>query len=155
MNGFERLKERLTAEGWFVAWNMPCCQTCAWEEVPLDADHSKVLFNHSQDCEIHDQYEEECAECAGEGLLDDDEDCPYCNGEGYIHDQYDELDYEPDLSVEGFACMPPEIAGNSLFCFDGSDEGVENLKEVLPIIEECGCTVNWNGSGDSRIEIFW
>jgi len=55
---FESLKTRLREEGWFVEWNMPCCQSCAWAELPYEfddgteIDFDKVLFNHSQDCEI-------------------------------------------------------------------------------------------------------
>jgi hypothetical protein len=163
------MQEALRAEGWFVEWNMPCCQSCAWSEVEHD-DLSKVLFNHSQDCEIDDDFEEECSSCLGDGMIDNpdydsdepDEDgneqyveCDYCAGEGYLRGSY-EVDYEPDVSVHGFACMPPEIAGSSLFCFDGSDEGVANFKEIIPIIEECGVTIDsFDESGKSRIELSW
>jgi hypothetical protein len=159
---FAKLQTRLREEGWFVEWNMPCCQTCAWSEVEHD-DLSKVLFNHSQDCEIADDFEEECSSCEGEGTLVEGEfgdenqeyvECSYCGGEGYLRGSY-EVDYEPDVSVHGFACMPPEIAGSSMFCFDGTDEGVANLKAIIPIIEECGCNIDWNGSGNARPEIRW
>ena len=178
MNGFRKMQERLIAEGWFVGWNMPCCQSCAWSEVPYkheegpfegkEVDLSKVLFNHSQDCQI-DSDGEDCSSCDGDGMIDnpdydaDDGDteeyieCDYCGGEGILYGSFDtnELGFEPDTSVEGFACMPPEIAGSSVFCFDGTENGVQNLKDVLQLIEDCGCTINWNGSGDSRIEISW
>lgn len=97
---FKVLKKALKQRGWYVGWNLSCCQTCAWYDVPDDADFSKVLFNHAQDIE------------------------------------------------RGFE-------DGSMFCFDGNDEGVKNLKEILPIIEECGCTYSWDGTGDSRIEINW
>ena len=147
---FSKMQEALRAEGWFVEWNMPCCQSCAWSEVPLDADHTKALFNHSQDCQI-DSDGEDCPDCDGDGMIDnpdydpDDGDaeqyieCDHCGGEGILYDSFDDLDYEPDTSVFGFACMPPEVAGSSTFCFDGSDEGVENFKAVIPLIEASGC----------------
>lgn len=179
---FAKMQEALRAEGWFVEWNMPCCQTCAWAEVPdkhlvgpfkgQEIDLEKVLFNHSQDCEIDDGNEMECSSCEGDGMIESsdyddtepDEDgneqyveCDYCAGEGYLRGTFDtnELGFEPDTSVSGFACMPPEIAKSSVFCFDGSKNGVQNLKDVLELIEDCGCTINWSGSGDQRIEISW
>jgi hypothetical protein len=155
MNGFRKMQERLTEEGWFVGWNLPCCQTCAWGEVPLDADLSKVLFNHSQDCEVEGS-EEECPECDGEGydMDNDEEDCSYCNGTGYA--DFRDMDLNKfDTSVSGFVCNFPENQNSSLFCFDGEPAGVENLKAILPIIEECGCTWSWNKTGDSRIDIMW
>jgi hypothetical protein len=152
---FARMQEALRAEGWFVEWNLPCCQSCAWGEVEHD-DLSKVLFNHSQDCEVYDENEEECDHCDGTGFNeDDDDDCDHCEGEGFISGGFQDLDYEPDTSVGGFVCMPPNVAGGSTFCFDGTDEGVANFKAIIPLIEESGCKVSWNGSGDSRPDISW
>ena len=53
MNKLETAFERLRAEGWYCAWGLPCCQTCAWDEVYCedDIDLEKVLFNHEQDIE--------------------------------------------------------------------------------------------------------
>ena len=53
MNKLETAFERLRAEGWYCAWGLPCCQTCAWDEVSCedDIDLEKVLFNHEQDIE--------------------------------------------------------------------------------------------------------
>ena len=31
----------------------------------------------------------------------------------------------------------------------------KNLKAIIPIIEECGCEIHWNGKGDSRPDISW
>jgi len=163
---FVRMQEALRAEGWYVEWNRPCCQSCAWGEVPFDVDLSKVLFNHSQDCEI-DSEGEDCSSCGGDGMIDNPDydpddgdaeqciDCDYCGGEGILYGSFDDLDYEPDVSVSGFACMPPEVAGGSTFCFDGSAEGVANFKAVIPLIEASGCKINWNGSGDTRPYISW
>ena len=166
---FAKMQEALRAEGWFVEWNMPCCQSCAWAEVEHD-DLSKVLFNHSQDCEIDDGNEMECSSCEGDGMVESsdyddtepDEDgneqyveCDYCAGEGYLRGSFEDLDYEPDVSVSGFACMPPTACDGSMFCFDGSDEGVANFKAVIPLIEASGCEVNWNGSGNARPDISW
>ena len=166
---FAKLQTRLREDGWFVEWNMPCCQSCAWGDVPdvnqvgpfkgQDVDLSKVLFNHSQDCEVDDRIEEECEYCDGTGFTEDgDKDCGYCDGEGFVSpffNDFDDLDYEPDTSVDGFVCMPPEIAGDSTFCFDGTEEGVANLKAIIPLIEASGCKINWSGSGDSRPDISW
>jgi len=134
MNGFRKLQERLTEEGWYVGWAELCCQTCAWETLPYcfdaqydedgyliledkdgniieynDLDYSKVLFNHEQDCQKDDYA----------------------------------------------ATFSPEEQDNSTFCFDGSEEGIANLTAIIPIIEECGCTIHWNGEGNTRPTISW
>lgn len=156
MNGFRKLQERLTEEGWFVGWNLPCCQSCAWGDVPFEfedgteVDVNKVLFNHSQDCEVYLDGEE-CPECGSDRR--DDEDCLTCYGKGVIEEGFDPSEY--DTSVGGFICMSPEQQTTSTFCFAGDKEGVKNLKAILPIIEECGCKIHWNGKGDTRPEISW
>lgn len=151
-NGFYRLKDRLEQEGWFVGWNLTCCQSCAWMDVPDEADLNKVLFNHSQDCEVYIEGEE-CPECEGEGYGEEGEDCLTCYGKGEIEEGFDPSEY--DTSVDGFICMSPEQQTSSMFCFAGDKEGVKNLKDILPIIEECGCKWAWNQTGDQRIEISW
>jgi hypothetical protein len=165
-NGFRKLQERLREQGWFVEWNMPCCQTCAWGELPWkhevgafkgkELDYSKVLFNHSQDCEVDEDWDE-CPGCKGEGYIEDtDEDCGRCDGEGYIGVEYTDFDVDDyDTSVSGFVCNSPEQQHSSTFCYDGDKQGVKNLKEILPIIEECGCKYSWSGKGDCRIDICW
>jgi len=165
MNGFRKLQERLREEGWFVEWNMPCCQSCAWGELPYEhevgpfkgkeVDFSKVLFNHSQDCEV-DVDEEECTHCEGEGYNEDDEECEHCDGGGYVAIEDADFNIDDyDTSVSGFVCNSPEQQHESVFCYDGDKQGVKNLKEILPIIEECGCKYFWSGKGDSRIDISW
>ena len=152
---FAKMQERLREEGWFVEWNMPCCQSCAWGEVE-HTDMTKVLFNHSQDCEVTDMRDKDCEYCDGTGFDDEDDvHCAHCEGEGYVSCDFEDLDYEPDTSVGGFVCMPPEIAGSSMFCFDGTDEGVANFKAIIPLIEESGCKIYWNGSGKTRPDISW
>ena len=171
MNGFRKMAARLRDEGWYVGWNEPCCQSCAWgglpmyldEDMEIEVDYSKVLFNHSQDCEVYLEGEE-CPYCYGEGMIqvdrdadeDDDDwmDCTECFGVGEINEEIDNPE-EFDTTVSGFICNTPEQQNSSYFCFDGTEEGVENFKAVIPIIEECGVEVNWNGSGDSRIELSW
>ena len=159
MNGFRKLQERLREEGWYVGWNHYCCQTCAWEDVPFEfddgteIDFSKGLFNHSQDCEVYDDDEAECEFCDGEGYDEDDEDCAECNGTGMSYSNLNTDDY--DTSQPGFVCNTPEQQDDSTFCFDGSAEGVKNLKAILPIIEECGCEWFWGESGEERIELTW
>jgi len=157
MNGFRKLQERLTEEGWFVGWNLPCCQSCAWMEVPDEADLDKVLFNHSQDCEVEQDYST-CNACLGEGEIEDEDGewiyCEECEGTGEIVETcHNYLEY--DSSVGGFLCHTPEQQSQSTFCFNGDKKGVKNLKAILPIIEECGCTIHWNGKGGQRPTIEW
>lgn len=119
-----------------------------YEEISL----SKVLFNHSQDCEVY--FENECEACDGEGYDEDDDDCETCNGTGMVPDEdFNIADY--DTSQPGFVCHTPEQLKESLFCFDGQKEGVKNLKAILPIIKECGCDYHWDETGESRISISW
>jgi len=196
MNGFRKMQERLREEGWYVGWNEPCCQSCAWGSLPdyldakydddgyliredadgnrieyKDVDYSKVLFNHSQDCEVYIEGEE-CYECHGEGIVEnpdydtdqlaeehDDDldefiDCPECGGMGEVDEGLILSDY--DTSVDGFVCYDPEQLTSSYFCFDGSKEGVENFKAIMPIIEECGVSIDsFDESGKSRITLSW
>jgi len=196
MNGFRKMQERLKEEGWYVGWNEPCCQSCAWSCLPdylgavynddgylvhpetkeeldyttrdkvyREIDLSKVLFNHSQDCEVYLEGEE-CYECHGECEVEnpdydaDDEDseewidCPECGGMGEIEEGFDASEY--DTSVSGFVCNSPEQQDSSYFCFDGSKEGVENFKAIIPIIEECGVTVDsFDETGKTRISLSW
>lgn len=191
MNGFRKMQEALREHGWYVGWNLPCCQTCAWAELPYEfedgseIDFSKVLFNHSQDCEfelydlIMDHFEElyedddevqkalnveseidvdefmDLYEDARDAVEDGNrtavDDLFNQYGMGHLLEEMGDL----DTSVSGFACYKPEDQESSLFCFDGSKKGVKNFKEIIPIIEKCGCQVFWNGDGNSRPEISW
>lgn len=176
VNGFRRLQERLREEGWYVGWNLPCCQSCAWGELPYefedgtDIDFSKVLFNHSQDCEfdLYDhvaEYFDEHLDQADE-FFEEYEDARDAVEDGHtnavdkLFEKYNithllkEL-VDMDQSVSGFVCYTPEQQTESTFCFDGSKEGVKNLKAILPIIEECGCSIHWDGSGKTRPTISW
>lgn len=162
MNAFRKMQERLKEEGWYVGWNEPCCQSCAWsclpdyldEEEKVDVDYSKVLFNHSQDCEVYVEGEE-CPVCEGEGYdMETDEDCMECFGRGEIEEGFDASEY--DTSIDGFICNSPEQQTDSMFCFDGSKKGVENFKAIIPIIEECGVTIDsFDESGKTRIQLSW
>jgi len=156
-NKLEKLFDRLRKEGWYCGWAHYCCTSCAWDDVPdyhdakydeegylitEDADGNeieyksvdlrKVLFNHEQDCAIEpDEFEDEDEEEAYYEMLDN------YDGEGTMPTH-----------------TPNEIF-ESCFCFAGDKEGVKNLKSILPIIEEMGCTYHWNGKGDTRISIDW
>lgn len=201
MNGFRKLQQCLQDLGWYVGWNEPCCQSCAWGCLPsyLGAKYTddgylahpetgkelaygeynehytpinldKVLFNHSQDCEVYLEGEE-CPDCSGDGMIEnpdydtdqlaeehDDDldefiDCPKCFGRGEVEEGFDPSDY--DTSVDGFFCCSPEQINSSLFCFSSDEEGIKNLIEILPIIEECGCEWRWDKTGKTRIEINW
>jgi len=171
---FYKLQDRLREEGWFVQWGMPCCQSCAWGDIPLEheegpfknapVDLDKVLMNHEQDCEVYGENEEDCSYCDGDGMIDnpdhDDEDpdsepyveCDDCHGEGFILSEEDIADGK---WFHTMYCMTPDKQDSSYFMFANNETGIENLNAILPIIEECGCTYHWNGSGDSRIEISW
>ena len=153
MNGFRKLQKRLTEEGWYVGWAHYCCQTCAWMDVPdyfdakyddkgylitedkdgneieyVDVDLTKVLFNHEQDCENEDMWED---------MEEEDE---------------EDYEYEGEGTMETYS---PEEQDSSSFCFNGDKTGVKNLKAIIPIIEECGCSIHWNGKGDQRPTISW
>lgn len=180
MNGFRRLQERLYKEGWYVGWNHYCCQSCAWNDVPYEFEHgpyagteidlSKVLFNHSQDCEYdwHEVvYQHFGDDEQGANDFFDAIDMAQCaeedGEEGAVRKVYQEFDVEfilddmPDgMLYEGsFICFPPELQNSSLFCFDGGQQGLRNLIDILPIIEQCGCKWNWNKTANQRIEISW
>lgn len=204
MNGFRKLQQRLREEGWYVGWNLPCCQSCAWgalpdyhdarydeqgylvhpetgeeldwrtrDEVYKEIDLSKVLFNHSQDCEF-DLYDIVMDFMSENEHNDDDiddffekfDDAREAVEDGHtdavneLFEKYsmshllEELE-GMDQSVSGFVCFTPEEQTDSTFCFDGGKKGVANLKAIIPIIEECGCSIHWNGKGDARPTISW
>ena len=175
-NGFRKLQQRLREEGWYVGWNLPCCQSCAWDDVPFEfedgseVDLNKVLFNHSQDCEyewqeaVYQHFDED-DEKADEFFeaVDDAHFAEEDGKEGLVRAVYEQfgvthlLEEMPEgmLREGSFVCYPPEQQHSSLFCFAGNKQGVKNLKAILPIIEECGCKIEWTGKGDSRPEISW
>jgi len=172
-NGFRRMQARLRELGWLVEWNLPCCQSCAWDALPDKhevgpfvgqwVNCSKVLFNHSQDCEYGPTPEERnaCKACGGEGWREDvDEPCKECNGQGE-HFHFDTTKYDTSvtarhsLAEHNFVCNWPEQQDHSLFCFDGGKKGVQNLSAIIPIIEACGCKVEWNGKSNERPKITW
>ena len=133
-NKLQKAFDLLRAEGWYCAWGLPCCQSCAWAEIPFEheegpfigkeVDIEKVLFNHEQDIEDESVWN---------------------------HIDVDEVD--EDEIVPRYFNMDEQR--ESVFCFDGSRKGVKNLKKVLPIFEQCGIKVYWNGKGNSRIELNW
>ena len=175
-NGFRTLQERLREEGWYVGWNHYCCQNCAWMDVPdtfedgTEVDLSKVLFNHSQDCEydmmeaVYQHFDNDDGKA--EECLEAIEEAQYAEEDGEqgavkaVYEQFGILHLLEDLPEgmlrEGsFVCYPPEQQHSSVFCFAGDKQGVKNLKAILPIIEECGCEWSWDQKGNQRIEISW
>ena len=134
-----------------------------------DVDLNKVLFNHSQDCQydIHEEFMQS-------GLLEEGEDDFFEELEAA---QWAEEDGEEGVVLEvakawgvesvlenqpeglinqgSFVCYTPDMQTESCFCFSGDKQGVKNLKAILPIIEEMGCSYSWNGKGDTRISIDW
>ena len=141
-NKLEKLFDRLRQEGWYCGWAHICCSSCAWMDVPdyhesgpfkeESVNFDKCLFNHEQDC------------CIEEDEFDSEEE--------------EEAYYEMLDNYDGEGTMPTYTQNeifDSCFCFSGDKAGVKNLKAILPIIEEMGCTYNWNGKGDTRISIDW
>jgi len=137
---FQRMKTALQEQGWYVAWAHPCCQTCAWQEIPYEhpdgpyqgkeLDWDKLLFNHEQDCNMECEYDEEANEyILPEGMTRDD----YCT----------------------FPTYKPEQTTGSLFCFNGEGPALQNLIDAIPIIESSGCKVHWNQHPNARIYIEW
>lgn len=148
---FVQLQEALRKEGWLLEWGMPCCQSCAWAELPdefddgKEVDFDKVLFNHEQDCQI-ELGDVECPDCEGEGLGADEDVCETCDGLGY--------DYEVPVDDRICSAYPHynyHEVDKSYFCFGSAKE----LKKILPVIEECGFKWNWNQTDKQRIELLW
>ena len=137
-NKLDKLFDRLRQEGWYCGWAETCCQSCAWDCLPFehevgpfkgeDVDFSKCLFNHEQDCEDDEWYD------------------------GASEDEIDEYEYDGEGTMETYSS---DEMSNSSFCFGADKKGIKNLKEILPIIEEMGCTYRWNQKGDQRIDIDW
>lgn len=137
---FQKLKDVLQEQGWYVAWAHPCCQTCAWQEVPYEhpdgpnigkrIDSDKLLFNHEQDCSLDCDYDEEKDE--------------YILPEGMTRDDYCVI-----------PTHKPEQTSGSLFCFNSSEQGLKNLVDAIPLIESAGCKVYWNQKANTRIRIDW
>lgn len=139
-HAFYRMKAALQYQGWYVAWAHPCCQTCAWDEVPFQhpdgpqqgqkVNFDRLLFNHEQDCNRECEYDEELDE--------------YILPEGMTRDDY-----------AVFPTFKPEETSGSLFCFSGDEAGVKNLVDAIPVIESTGCYVRWSQTGNQRIYIGW
>lgn len=135
---FYKMKHLLQEQGWYVGWAHPCCQTCAWQEIPFEhpdgpregeqIDFNKLLFNHEQDCDMECEYDEEKNE--------------YILPEGMTHDDYSVI-----------PAYKPEQTTGSLFCFNG--DSIQLLIEAISLIESTGCKVHWNHKPDSRIYIEW
>ena len=129
-NKLEKLFDRLRQDGWYCGWSLTCCSSCAWMDVPdyFDAKYDKDGYLIREDKEGNEI-------------------------------EYQEVDltkvlfnHEQDCEIDPLDC---EEQKDSCFCFNGDKKGVANLKVILPIIEEMGCTYNWNGKGDTRITINW
>lgn len=138
---FYKMKEALEQLGWHVGWAQGYMQSDGWLECPYEADLDKCLFNIIQDVEAYDFIEEGEAGLREQfGIGEDDEET-----EEFL-DALDEL-YE---QAEEEYLMPEHVDG-SHFCFGD----VNTLKEIIPVIEECGCEVDWDGSLKTRPYISW
>ena len=148
MNGFYRMKETLEKEGWYVGWAIGFFQDEAWCNTPdyfpedhphagKEVDLDKCLFNIIQDVEREDDFITELDSKLERGEITDEEHEDQC--ESFYDDEYEEQVWSPDEIDE------------SCFCFGNA----KNLKEVIPLIEEAGCEVRWNGSIKQRPTISW
>ena len=141
MHPFEKMKYALEEKGWHVGWAQGYMQSDGWWDCPDEADLDKCLFNIIQDVENYDYIEEGEAALREEfGIGEDDEET-----EEFL-DALEEL-YE---DAEDEFLQPHQVDG-SHFCF----AKVKTLKEIIPIIEECGCTVDWDGKKSTRPYISW
>lgn len=137
---FAVMKNLLQEQGWYVGWALPCCQTCAWQEVPYEhidgpfkgqrIDSNKILFNHEQDCQMNCEYDESKDE--------------YILPEGMTRDDY--------CTIPAFKFQDTK---GSLFCFNSDELGLKNLIDAIPVIKSSGCTVEWNKQPNTRIYIGW
>ena len=137
---FEKMKAALTERGWHVGWAQGYMQSDGWWDCPDEADLDKCLFNIIQDVENHDYIEMGIDEIRERlGIDEDDETDEFL-------DAIDEL----YLDAEEHVLQPHQVDG-SCFCFSN----VKTLKEIIPVIEECGCTVDWSGKKSERPFISW
>lgn len=132
MNGFRRLQKRLTEEGWYVGWGGLCCQSCAWATLPDEHEEGPFKGQEIDFSKVLFNHEQDCED---------------------YNDDYD--DDDESFEDSPMKILSPEEQSESLFCFDGSKSGVENLTAIIPIIEECGCEIKWSGRKDTRPEISW
>jgi len=149
MNGFGRMKESLEKEGWYVGWAIGYFQDEAWCNTPYEfpedhphageeVDMDKCLFNIIQDVEKEDDFVVELESKRDRDLITEEE------YEVQLDEFYEREDYEEQV-------LSPEEVSDSAFCFGNA----KNLKEVLPLIEDAGCEVQWNGSIKQRPTISW
>ena len=126
------LKERLESEGWWIGEcdDMPMeglddlfpeTHPHAGEEV----NFCKVLWWNSEDVLIDP--------CVPEGLTKEEEKV-----------WEESFEKEP---IQYYAIEDIMLNG---FCFNTDEKSIENLKGILPLIEECGCKWDWNKSGEQK-----
>lgn len=169
---FYKLQELLLSKGWYVGWCEGGSQRTAWHAVPYEhkvgpfkdkpINYNKTLVNHEQNVPT------ESEEMLTDILLK--------NGfsEVQIEDFFLKLDdlkrghweqhfIKHNLSAEFFKLgfgiknwsvnpwLAPHETNGSLFSFGNA----KKLTEVLPLIEESGCTYTWSGSINDCIKINW
>lgn len=176
VNGFERMKAALQDQGWYVGWCEGWSQSDAWDAVPYDhevgpfkgqrIDTDKCLFNHEQDAQIY--WEDDVAveleeQSNGDPAVRDAMEVTFFEQLGETdRDNWHTIFSNWDMKEIYFKYLfnrewysfpwygPTEIS-QSYFCFGSA----QALKEVIPLIEECGCKVTWNGRSDTRPLISW
>lgn len=154
------MKQALESEGWVVEYNYWCCQSCGWTAIQDRCsrneaiDPNKVLFCHEQDVCVEKDIE--CPNCYGDAEIevdchscesvygDVDEDCHECGGTGFYTNLCDECDGTGRI-YEDEPVDPAEIEGTHFAMGDA-----EEFQKVLPLIENSGCTVEWNGTQEQR-----
>ncbi len=134
-NKLANLFSKLEKEGWYCGWDEGPNHELAWRNIEFkwktgeNIDLDKVLFNHGEDIIIENKY---------------------------IH-MSDEERWELLRAGKEYKLESAKIDTEyfSKFSYSFTDFGVNNLKSILPIIEECGIKYTWNFDGRCRILLDW
>ena len=156
--GFYRLQTRLRAEGWYFECTDATAGGHAWEDMPMNhqegpfkgmaIDLSKCLISFLQDPFDELEYPEDMSE----------EECEEMYEEVAERLSQGDMDGVAELTgqdwVKRLEDPSPENLGGNEFMFSSDGEGLSNLKEILHLIEECGCSYELCDT-DSVIDIRW
>ena len=134
-NKLANLFSKLEKEGWYCGWGEGPNNEMAWRNIESKSktrnniDLDKVFFNHDEDINVEDKYSK----------MSDDE-------------RWDLLMAGQEYKLEAHKIGTEYF---SKFSYSFTDIGVNNLKSILPIIEECGIQYTWNFDGRCRILLDW
>ena len=137
MNKFLKIKERLETDGWWIGFADDMPNEVFEDPYPKghphagkDVDFCKILWWDAEEVLIDP--------CVPDGLTEEEEKA-----------------WEESFEKEPIQYHPIEAVMTCWFSFNGDDKSVENLKAILPIIEEYECSWRWNESADQKINISW